>query len=596
MKDEPELVAEMDRGEDLATTEVFNSNNNRQMEKRWLYKDIPSPDQVAALCKAINTSVYSSSLLLQRGIVDFESAKNFFRPDLENLHDPFLMKDMDKAVTRLKKALDAEEKILIYGDYDVDGTTAVALVYSYLRKFYPNCDIYIPDRYSEGYGISLAGVEWAERNDYSLVIALDCGIKASEIVSLAQRKGIDFIICDHHLPDDSVPEAIAVLDPKQNDCNYPCPDLSGCGLGFKFMQAFAKRYRNESELIDYLDLVAVSIASDIVPITDENRVLCYHGLKKLNENPLPGLKALKDIAGIKSDLDVSGIVFTLGPRINAAGRVAHGRAAVELLLAKTEEEANELAEKINLKNELRKEFDSSITEEAIAMIEADSALRTSKSTVLFKNSWHKGVIGIVAARCVEKYYRPTVILTESNNKITGSARSINGFDLYNAILECSDLLEKFGGHKYAAGLTLDISNLAAFQQRFEEVVSSTLTDEMLVPLIDIDLQMPLDAINTKFLNVLKQMAPFGPGNHKPVFEVANAFVFNSLTSFKDKHIKFLVGQDGNENIFQAVGFDLVEYYEPLSRREPFRMVFTIEENNYNGSTTVQLRVKDIKFD
>jgi len=566
------------------------------MVKRWLCKDIPSPDQVASLCKAINTSFFSSTLLLQRGIVDFGSARSFFRPELADLHDPFLMKDMEKAVARLKIALDAGERILIYGDYDVDGTTAVALVYSYLKKFYPHIDVYIPDRYAEGYGVSLAGVEWAEQNGYSLIIALDCGIKASEIVGLAKRKGIDFIICDHHLPDDCVPEAIAVLDPKQDDCDYPCPDLSGCGLGFKFMQAFARRYRDEKELFEYLDLVAVSIASDIVPIVGENRVLCYHGLKKLNDDPLPGLKALKEIAGIRSDLDVSGIVFTLGPRINAAGRVAHGRAAVDLLIASSEDEANSMAEKINLKNELRKEFDASITEEAIAMIEADSLLRSSKSTVLFKNSWHKGVIGIVAARCVEKYYRPTVILTESNNKITGSARSINGFDLYNAILECSDLLEKFGGHKYAAGLTLDISNLAAFQQRFEEVVSSTLTDEMMVPVVDIDLPISLDGITPKFLNVLKQMAPFGPGNHKPVFEAKESFVFNSLTSFKDKHVKFLVGQQGNQNVFQAVAFDLVEFYEPLSKGEPFRMAFTVEENSYNGSTTVQLRIKDLKFD
>ena len=565
------------------------------MEKRWLYKNVPSLDQIAQLSSAINTSTISSSLLLQRGIHNFDQAKIFFRPELANLHDPFLMTDMDKAVARLKSAIDANEKILIYGDYDVDGTTAVALVYSYLRNFYSNCDIYIPDRYSEGYGVSLAGVEWAEQNKFTLIIALDCGIKATEIVALAKRKGIDFIICDHHLPGDSIPEAVAVLDPKRLDCEYPCSELSGCGLGFKFMQAYARRFSDENQLYEYLDLVAVSIASDIVPIIDENRVLCHFGLKKLNENPLPGLKALKDIAGIKSDLDVSGIVFTLGPRINAAGRVAHGRAAVELLIAKTEEEANALAEKINLKNDLRREFDMSITEEAIAMIESNAALRNAKSTVLFKNSWHKGVIGIVAARCVEKYYRPTVILTESNNKVTGSARSINGFDLYNAILECSDLLEKFGGHKYAAGLTLDMSNLEAFQQRFEEVVSSTLTDEMLVPVVDVDLPIALDGITPRFVSLLKQMAPFGPGNAKPVFEIRNAYVFNSLTSFKDRHVKFLVGQDGNDSIFQAVGFDLGDYYTQLSRQETFRMAFTIEENTYNGTTTVQLRAKDFKF-
>jgi single-stranded-DNA-specific exonuclease len=566
------------------------------MDKRWLYKDVPSLEQIAQLSLAINTSSISSTLLIQRGVNTYEDAKKFFRPELSNLHDPFLMTDMDKAVARLHKAIESNEKILIYGDYDVDGTTAVALVYSYLSSFYPRCDSYIPDRYSEGYGVSLAGVEWAEQNNITLIIALDCGIKATEIVALAKRKGIDFIICDHHLPGDSIPEAVAVLDPKRIDCDYPCSELSGCGLGFKFMQAYARTYKNEQEVLEYLDLVAVSIASDIVPIIDENRILCYFGLKKLHENPLPGLKALKDIAGIKSDLDVSGIVFTLGPRINAAGRVAHGRAAVELLIAKSEEEANDLAEKINLKNDLRKEFDMSITEEAIAMIESNATLRNAKSTVLFKNSWHKGVIGIVAARCVEKYYRPTVILTESNNKVTGSARSISGFDLYNAIEECSDLLEKFGGHKYAAGLTLDISNLEAFQQRFEQVVSSTLTDEMLTPLVDVDLSISLDGITSRFVSLLKQMAPFGPGNQKPVFEIRNAYVFNALTSFKDRHVKFLVGQEGNQSIFQAVGFDLGDYYDQLSRQETFRMAFTIEENTYNGSTTVQLRAKDFKFD
>ncbi len=564
--------------------------------KRWLYKETPAAEKVEALSAAINVNRFISSILLQRGIEDFETARNFFRPSLDNLHDPFLMKDMHKAVNRLKKALDNEEKILIYGDYDVDGTTAVALVYSYLRKFYPSCEIYIPDRYAEGYGVSLAGIEYAEANGFSLIIALDCGIKSFELVRVATQKGIDFVICDHHLPEETVPGAVAVLDPKQEDCQYPCAELSGCGLGFKFMQAYAKLYRDEKELFNYLDLVAVSIASDIVPIVDENRVLAYFGLKKLNENPLPGLKALKDIANLKSDLDISGIVFTLGPRINAAGRVAHGRAAVELLVAKTEAEALQLAEKINLKNEVRKEFDSSITEEAIAMIETNNAVAMRKSTVLFKNTWHKGVIGIVAARCVEKYYRPTVILTESNNKITGSARSVYGFDLYNAILGCSDLLEKFGGHKYAAGLTLDASNLEAFQQRFEEVVSSTITDDMLIPVIDIDVQVRFDAITPKFLNVLKQMGPFGPENQKPVFEASGVYVFNSLTSFKDRHIKFLAKQEGCESIFQAVGFDLGDYYEMVARGDSFRMAFTIEENVYNGMTSVQLRIKDLKFD
>lgn len=581
---------------DLVMAEPFFWKINNEMDKRWLFKDIPPQDQIERLSKAINTNRYLTAVLLQRGISDFDSAKKYFRPSLADLHDPFLMKDMDKAVKRLKAALDDEEKILIYGDYDVDGTTAVALVYRYLRKFYPGCDVYIPDRYAEGYGVSLAGVEYAAANGYSLIIALDCGIKSSELVRLADHKGIDFIICDHHLPGDSIPNAVAVLDPKRSDCAYPCGELSGCGLGFKLMQAYARLYRDEREVFEYLDLVAVSIASDIVPIVDENRVLAYYGLKKLNENPMPGLRALKEIAAIKNELDISGVIFTLGPRINAAGRVAHARAAVDLLIAKTEEEANALAEKVNLKNDLRKEFDSSITEEALAMIASNNLIKVSKSTVLFKNDWHKGVIGIVAARCIEKFYRPTVILTESNNKITGSARSVNGFDLYNAILSCSDLLEKFGGHKYAAGLTLDASNLEAFQQRFEEVVSSTITEDMMTPVIEIDYAIPLDAVNPKFVNVLKQMGPFGPDNPRPVFEASDLYVFNSLSSFKDRHIKFLVGQEGGNNVFQAVGFDMAEYYDRISKSESFRMAFTIEENVYNGTTSIQLRIKDIKFD
>ena len=565
------------------------------MNKRWLTKERPANQQIEELSQAININSLLASILVQRGITDFETARNFFRPTLEHLHNPFLMKGMERAVQRLKKAIDSKEKILIYGDYDVDGTTSVALVYSYLNKFYHNCEVYIPDRYAEGYGISLAGIEYAEQNNFALIIALDCGIKSAELVDLATLKGIDFIICDHHLPDDDIPKAIAVLDPKQENCEYPYQELSGCGLGFKFMQGFAQKYRDERELHEYLDLVAVSIASDIVPITGENRILAYYGLIKLNENPSPGLKALKEIAGIKSDLDISGIVFTLGPRINAAGRVAHALGAVELLVSQTELDANTLAERLNLKNEIRKQFDLDITGEALTMIEGNEVLRTAKSTVLFKNTWHKGVIGIVAARCVEKYYRPTVILTESNNKITGSARSVSGFDLYSAILECSDLLEKFGGHKYAAGLTLDMNNLELFQQKFERVVSSTITEAMLTPVVEIDTPIHFDLIAPKFLNILKQMAPFGPGNPRPLFEAANVYVFNSLSSFKDKHVRFLAKQRNNENIFQVVGFDMAEYYNQLASGDYFKMAFTIEENTFNGSTSIQLRIKDIKF-
>ncbi len=565
------------------------------MEKRWIYKQTPPREAVEKLSQEININPYLSTILVQRGTNDFESAKAYFRPKLEELHDPFLMKDMQQAVDRLKRAIDTQEKILVYGDYDVDGTTAVALVYSYLRAFHPNCAVYIPDRHKEGYGVSRAGIEWADENGYTLIVALDCGIKATDMVVLAEHKGIDFVICDHHLPDEEIPNAVAVLDPKRKDCNYPYKELSGCALGFKLIQAYARQHRDEQEVYQFLDLVAVSTASDIVPITGENRILTYYGLKKLNENPLPGLKALREVSQNRSDLDVSGIVFTLGPRINAAGRVAHASAAVELLIAETESEALELAGALNLNNDTRRQFDLDITEEALSMIHNNEVLRSAKSTVLFKNTWHKGVIGIVAARCIEKYYRPTVILTESNDKITGSARSVMGFDLYEAICKCSDLLEKFGGHKYAAGLTMDKKNLAAFQQRFEEVVTAQITSEMLTPSIEIDTTISFDAITPKFINVLKQMAPFGPENQKPVFEAQHVYASNSLSNFKDRHVKFTASQEGNGSAFQVVGFDLGEHYEQLAMQTPFRMAFTIEENFYNGYTSIQLRAKDIKF-
>jgi single-stranded-DNA-specific exonuclease len=576
-------------------TELLHSTRN-SMQKRWIYARMPSPQEVEALSNSINVNPHLSTVLWQRGICDFDSAKKFFRPTLDQLHDPFLLKDMDHAVQRLKEAIDRNEKILIYGDYDVDGTTSVALVYSYLKTFYPTCNYYIPDRYTEGYGVSEAGIIWAEENKFSLIIALDLGIKASDMVTLAKHKGIDFIICDHHLPGGEIPNAVAVLDPKREDCEYPFKELSGCGLGFKLIQAFAQKFRKPEEVYEYLDLVVVSIASDIVPISGENRILAHFGLKKLNQNPSPGLKALKEIATIKTDLDISGIVFTVGPRINAAGRVAHAEGAVELLIASSETEANQLAEKINAKNDLRREFDLSITEEAIDMVESNETLLNAKSTVLFKETWHKGVIGIVAARCVEKFYRPTVILTESNDKITGSARSVKDFDLYEALHKCSDLLEKFGGHKYAAGLTLDRSKLLSFQERFEEVVSASITEEMRTPVISIDVPIQFDLMTSKFNEVLKQMAPFGPDNPKPVFEARHVFVMNSLSSFKEKHLRFLAGQAGNEAVFNAVAFDLMEHYERIESGEYFRIAFTLDENTFNGLTTLQLRIKDIKFE
>ena len=564
--------------------------------KRWERKPKPDKHAIDALSRSINVNAYLAAILVQRGITTFDQAKSFFRPSMDHLHDPFLMMDMDKAVDRLHKAITHQEKILIFGDYDVDGTTSVALFYSYLSHFYPHCDFYLPDRSKEGYGVSKEGITWADENGFSLIIALDLGIKSADMVLLANHKGIDFIICDHHLPGEELPKATAVLDPKRNDCEYPFQELSGCGLGFKLIQAYAGRYRDKTEIAKYIDLVAVSIASDIVPVDGENRTLAYFGLQKLNSDPMPGLKALIALSGNKSELDISTVVFTLGPRINAAGRVSHARFAVELLIAKTESEAMALAEQININNDLRREFDLSITEEALGMIVLDENSKNAKSTVLYKDTWHKGVIGIVASRCIEKYYRPTIILTASNGLITGSARSVKGFDLHQAIASCSDLLEKFGGHKYAAGLTLSKENLVAFRKKFEEVVSSTITDEMLIPVVEIDLELPFDAITAKFRSIVKQMAPFGPENHKPVFETGEVFVANSLTSFKDKHIRFLAGQKNNSAVLNVVGFDMMEYYEKIASGDQFRIAYTIEENTYNGMTSLQLRLKDIKFD
>lgn len=565
------------------------------MEKRWLYKPIPSATAVEDLSKVLNLNRLLSTILVQRGIQDFESAKSFFRPDKSHLHDPFLMADMDAAVERLHRALLSQERILVYGDYDVDGTTAVALVFKVLQRLNAQCARYVPDRHTEGYGVSRQGIEFAAANNYSLIIALDCGIKASDMVELALDKGIEFIICDHHLPGLNLPNAIAVLDPKRDECTYPYKELSGCGLGFKLLQAYLQRHGDEGLLFDYVDLVAVSIASDIVPITGENRVLAYLGLQKLNENPLPGLKALKEVAGVQRALDVGTVVFTIGPRINAAGRVAHAGAAVDLLIAESHEEASKLVTGVDSSNELRRQVDLEITEEALAMIEGNEEKRGARSTVLYKDTWHKGVIGIVASRCIERYYRPTIILTMSENKVTGSARSIHGFDLYQAIASCGDLLERFGGHKYAAGLTLDHANLEKFQKRFEEIVAASVTDDMLMPIVEIDVNIQFDSITPKFVNILHQMAPFGPENDNPIFCAENVSVDNALTCFRERHIRFSARQEDNERPFQVVGFGMGDYYDRLAQGDTFRMAFTIEENTYNGTTSTQLHLKDIQF-
>ncbi|HEY9116430.1 MAG TPA: single-stranded-DNA-specific exonuclease RecJ, partial [Roseivirga sp.] len=442
------------------------------MQKRWIINEDFDSETVQTLGEELGISETLAKLLNQKGIQTFEEARTFFRPSLDQLHDPFLMMDMDKAVNRLTEAIGNDESILIYGDYDVDGTTAVATFYGFLSKFYNKLEYYIPDRYKEGYGVSEEGIRYAAANGYSLIVTLDCGIKALEKVDLATHLGIDVIICDHHTPGDKLPAAFAVLDPKRTDCNYPYKELSGCGVGFKLLHGFCLQSSIDlQELLDYLDLLAVSIASDIVPITGENRVLSFFGLKKLNQSPRPGLKSLIELCKGNKDLTISGIVFGIGPRINAAGRMDHAGSAVALLLAKNEDEANHLAEMVNTKNDARKDFDSSITEEAIQMITSNVELAEAKSTVLYKEDWHKGVIGIVASRCIEKFYRPTVILTESNDMVTGSARSVDGFDVYAAISECSDLLEQYGGHMYAAGVTMPTNNVDAFRKRFEEVVS-----------------------------------------------------------------------------------------------------------------------------
>lgn len=567
-------------------------------EKRWISSPELTPEQqktVKTLADSINVSPFLASLLVQRGVQDFEQARSFFRPEISHLHDPFLMKDMDKAVERLASAINRGEKILVYGDYDVDGTTSVTMFYGFLRTLYDQLDYYIPDRYVEGYGVSTQGIDYAAENGFSLIVALDCGIKSIDKVKYALSKGIDFIICDHHRPGDELPPAAAVLDPKRSDCAYPYKELTGCGVGFKLLQAFCTQQGQEKEeLFSYLDLLVVSIASDIVPITGENRILAYYGLQRLNTSPRTGLKALIRIAGIHSALDITNVVFGLGPRINAAGRIKHAKEAVRLLLCEDEEEADEFASAINKHNSDRRTFDTSITDEALAMIQEDAWLSAAKSTVLFKEDWHKGVIGIVASRCIEHFHRPTIILTKSNGKAAGSARSVPGFDVYEAIEECSELLEQFGGHTFAAGLTLPIENISAFRQRFEEIVSNRIQPEQLIPMINIDLELDLEAISWKFYNVLKQMSPFGPGNMTPMFVSRGVSVAKKPTIMKEKHIKFDVYQ-GNSPAFTVIAFGMAPIYPDLMSGKPFDICYHLDENNFREQRTLQLMLKDIKF-
>lgn len=563
---------------------------------QWMLSETPESERLEELSRSLNINRNLTRLLLSRGIDTFDKAKTFFRPSLKHLHDPFLMKDMERAVNRLCEAISNDEKILIYGDYDVDGTTSVSLAYGFLSKFSNNLHYYIPDRYTEGYGISTKGIEWARENQINLIISLDCGIRAVDKAALAKQYGIDLIICDHHLPGDELPDAYAILDPKQHDDQYPFKELSGCGVGFKLLQGFCiQNTIPYDELFVYLDLVAVSIASDIVPIVGENRVLAYYGLKKLNQSPCAGLKALIDISGLKGELDISSIVFYLGPRINATGRLTHAHESVKLLICESEDQTTGYADLLNNQNSERKNFDQNITAEALEMLAANELLAKAKSTVLFKEDWHKGVIGIVASRCIEKFYRPTIILTESGKKATGSARSVDGFDIHAAISACSELLEQYGGHTHAAGLTLSLDNVEAFQQKFEEVVASTILPEQLLPRLEVDLEVDFNFINYKTYLIIKQMAPFGPQNVKPVFMTKNVKFRGEPSLIKDSHLKGYLYQEGSKSTFEAIGFGLAEKMELISSGDSFQIAYQIEENDYRGNKSLQLNIKDIKI-
>nr|WP_315151862.1 single-stranded-DNA-specific exonuclease RecJ [uncultured Flavobacterium sp.] len=560
---------------------------------RWTLKPKPSEEKIKHLAQALNIEEFVAALLIQRGIETFEQAKQFFRPTLDDLHDPYLMKDMDKAVERIEKAIANQENILVFGDYDVDGTTAVSLVSSYLKSYYPNVATYIPDRYDEGYGISFKGIDFADDNSFSLIIALDCGIKSIDHVAYAKERNIDFIICDHHRPGSVLPEAIAVLDPKREDCNYPYDELCGCGVGFKLIQALGiNRNQTIEDLVLYLDLVATAIAADIVPMTGENRVLAYFGLQVINAHPRPGIKAL--IHQIKKKtLDITDVVFIIAPRINAAGRIKHGNHAVELLTEFNFEQAQLFASEIEQYNSDRKDLDKQITKEALQQI-AQNQEGKNFTTVVFQEDWHKGVIGIVASRLIETYYRPTLVFTKSGDKYAASARSVKGFDVYNALEACSEHLEQFGGHMYAAGMTLAAQNYLAFKGAFEKVVQETIHPDHLTPEISIDAEINFEDISPKLIRILKQFEPFGPLNMTPVFvtkKIKDTGYAKTLGS-EDEHLKLFVKQNNSEGL-NAIGFGLGNKKELTSNQKEFDAVYCIDENEWNDKVNIQLRLKDI---
>lgn len=561
---------------------------------RWTLKPKPEPSKIKHLSEALQVEDSIASLLLQRGIETYEDAKHFFRPSLDDLHDPFLMKDMDKAVARIEKAIATGENIMVFGDYDVDGTSSVALMSSYLKTRTDRVATYIPDRYDEGYGVSIKGIDFADDNDITLIIALDCGIKALDKVAYAKEKGIDFIICDHHRPGAELPKAIAVLDPKREDCNYPYDELCGCGVGFKLVQALASRDgKTIDDLTVYLDLVATAIGADIVPITGENRVLAYFGLQVINENPRAGIKAIIEQTK-RLQLTITDVVFIVAPRINAAGRMKHGNHAVDLLTVEDEELAKTYAAQIEQFNTDRKEADHQITQEALRQIE-ESNEQGRFTSVVYQESWHKGVIGIVASRLIETYYKPTLVFTKSGDRLAASARSVSGFDVYNALEACSEHIEQFGGHKYAAGLTLKEENYEAFKQAFEDEVSRTIDKALLTPEIKVDMPIDLKDITPKFYRILKQFAPFGPGNMPPIFMTENLqdTGYGKCVGEDDKHLRVTVQQKNSDRIV-GIGFNLGHKCELITNKKPFKAVYSVDENHWQGNVSLQLKLRDIK--
>jgi single-stranded-DNA-specific exonuclease len=571
------------------------------MHKRWIIKTLSSSNQANSLASSINVSLPIASILVKRGIVDFDTAKNFFRPDLSQLHDPMLMKDMDKAVNRILKAMQLRQKILFFGDYDVDGTTAVAMMVSFFRDElkYDAIGYYVPDRYTEGYGVSFQGIDYAVQHGFHLIVSLDCGIKSYDKVAYAAEKGIDFIICDHHLPDENPPKALAILNPKQPGCEYPYKELSGCGVGFKLLQALSNRIQLEKHRIfSYLDLVAVSTCSDIVPLTGENRILVYHGLQLINSKPRPGIEAIRKFASLERDFTVEDVVFIIGPRINAAGRIQHGEGAVKLLLSLPgDAEIPHMLQQLNDNNTTRRQLDKQITEQALLMIQENEYFQKSSSHVLFHPEWHKGVVGIVASRVIEHYYKPTIILTESNGKATGSARSVKGFDVHAAIEACADLLENFGGHMHAAGVTLPLENVESFRQRFDQVVNETWPAELRIPEIEIDEEITLEQITPNFFKVISQFAPFGPENMDPVFLIRNLVANHWTRVVGENHLRMYVCHPNRSDLtFGAIAFKQAQHYQRIASGAEFHIVCNLRQNVWNGKTSIELDVKDIRFD